>query len=171
MTLTRRRVLALTATTLASSAVLAQSYPSKPIRLVVNFAAGGTTDVIARALAKPLSTIRGQQVVVENRAGASGLIAAETVSRAAADGHTLMLGESGLFIAHMLQPRASLDPSKALIPVAGMFTSPLMVVGSMGFPAHHPQSRAASAKSVRTQTSFMILLALLRVFVLIPTGA
>jgi tripartite-type tricarboxylate transporter receptor subunit TctC len=117
------------------------------VRLLVGYSAGGGVDAMARLLAQGLTTAWGQQVVVENRAGASGLIAAEVVSRAAADGHTLMLGESGLFIAHMLQPRASLDPSRALIPVAGLFTSPLMVVGSMGFHAHHPQSLLAELKA------------------------
>ena len=125
----------------------AQTFPQRPVRLLVGYSAGGGVDAMARLLAQGLTTAWGQQVVVENRAGASGLIAAETVSRAAPDGHTLMLGESGLFIAHMLQPRASLDPSKALIPVAGLFTSPLMVVGSMGFPAHHPQSLLTELKA------------------------
>jgi tripartite-type tricarboxylate transporter receptor subunit TctC len=125
----------------------AQTFPQRPVRLLVGYSAGGGVDAMARLLAQGLSLAWGQQVVVENRAGASGLIAAEAVSRAAPDGHTLMLGESGLFIAHMLQPRASLDPSKALVPVAGLFTSPLMVVGSMDFAAHHPSSLLAEIKA------------------------
>lgn len=125
---------------LAAPWALGQTFPQKPVRLLVGYSAGGGVDAMARLLAQGLSGLWGQQVVVENRAGASGLIAAEAVSRSAADGHTLLLGESGLFIAHLLQPRASLDPTKAFVPVAGLFTSPLMVVGSMGFPAHHPSS-------------------------------
>ena len=125
----------------------AQTFPQRPVRLLVGYSAGGGVDAMARLLAQGLSMAWGQQVVVENRAGASGLIAAEAVSRAAPDGHTLMLGESGLFIAHMSQPRASLDPSKALVPVAGLFTSPLMVVGSMDFAAHHPPSLLAEIKA------------------------
>jgi tripartite-type tricarboxylate transporter receptor subunit TctC len=128
------------AATVAAPQTFAQSFPQKPVRILVGYSAGGGVDAMARLLAQGLSGVWGQQVVVDNRAGASGLIAAEAVSRSAADGHTLLLGESGLFIAHMLQPRASLDPAKAFVPVAGLFTSPLMVVGSMGFPAHHPQS-------------------------------
>ena len=125
---------------LAAPWALGQTFPQKPVRLLVGYSAGGGVDAMARLLAQGLTGLWGQQVVVENRAGASGLIAAEAVSRSAADGHTLLLGESGLFIAHLLQPRASLDPTKAFVPVAGLFTSPLMVVGSMGFPAHHPSS-------------------------------
>ncbi len=125
----------------------AQSFPQRPVRVLVGYSAGGGVDAMARLLAQGLSNVWGQQVVVDNRAGASGLIAAEAVSRAAADGHTLLLGESGLFIAHMLQPRTSLDPVKAFVPIAGLFTSPLMVVGSMTFPAHHPQSLLAELRS------------------------
>jgi tripartite-type tricarboxylate transporter receptor subunit TctC len=132
---------------LASPWALGQTFPQKPVRLLVGYSAGGGVDAMARLLAQGLSGFWGQQVVVENRAGASGLIAAEAVSRSIADGHTLLLGESGLFIAHLLQPRASLDPTKAFVPVAGLFTSPLMVVGSMGFPAHHPSSLLNEIKS------------------------
>ena len=135
------------AATIASPWGLAQTFPQRPVRLLVGYSAGGGVDAMARLLAQGLSNVWGQQVVVENRAGASGLIAAEAVSRSAADGHTLLLGESGLFIAHMLQPRSSLDPVKAFVPVAGLFTSPLMVVGSMGFPAHNPQTLLAELKA------------------------
>ena len=136
-----------TAAVMAAPWCMGQSFPQRPVRLLVGYSPGGGVDAMARLLAQGLTQVWGQQVVVENRAGASGLIAAEAVSRAAPDGHTLLLGESGLFIAHMLQPRAGLDPVKAFAPVAGLFTSPLMVVGSMGFPAHNPQTLLTELKS------------------------
>ena len=136
-----------TAAAIAAPWSQAQSFPQRPVRLLVGYSPGGGVDAMARLLAQGLAQTWGQQVVVENRAGASGLIAADAVSRAAADGHTLLLGESGLFIAHMLQPRSSLDPVKAFVPVAGLFTSPLMVIGSMGFPAHNPATLLAELKA------------------------
>lgn len=126
---------------------VAQTFPQRPVRVLVGYSPGGGVDAMARLLAQGLTQRWGQQVVVENRAGASGLIAAEAVSRAAADGHTLLLGESGLFIAHMLQPRSGFDPVKSLVPVAGLFTSPLLVVGSMGFAAHDPATLLAELKA------------------------
>ena len=112
--LNRRRLLA---AALASAAPLvhAQSeFPGKPIRLLVGYAAGGGVDTLARMLAARLPAVLGQQVVVENRPGATGMIAADAVARSAADGYTLLLGESGLMIAPHLQARAVVDPLKAL---------------------------------------------------------
>lgn len=148
MTLTRRHVLALTATTLASQSVLAQSFPSKPIRLVVNFAAGGTTDVIARALAKPLSAILGQQVVVENKTGALGAIGAAEVTRAAPDGHTILFTTQGsLTEIPVLSPQTPYDPLTALAPVTFIGESPLILFAHPSFPANDMKGFIEYAKS------------------------
>jgi len=133
----RSTLLLALAATLGGSA-WAQAWPSKPVRLVVGYSAGGGVDAMARLIAPRLSTLLGQQVVVDNRTGAAGLIAGDTVARAAPDGYTLMLGDSSLLIAQHLQPRMSFDPIKAFTPVAGVFTLPLVIVANNDVPAKTP---------------------------------
>src|ERR1043166_3166301 len=79
----------------AVSTALAQTFPSRTVKLVVPYAAGGTGDIVARVIADKLSTALGQSVVVENRAGATGAIGTQAVAAAAPDGHTLLLGQTG----------------------------------------------------------------------------
>ena len=76
---------------------MAQAYPSKPIKILVPFTAGGSSDIIARSIGVKLSEIVGQPVVVENRAGANGAIAAEMIAKAPADGYTILVGSIGVF--------------------------------------------------------------------------
>ncbi len=128
-------------------AVQAQPYPNKPIRLLVGYSAGGGVDAMARLLSPRLSALLGQQVVVENRAGATGAIAGDAVARAAPDGYTLLLGESGLLIAQHLQPQMPFDPIKSFAPVAGLFLSPLMIVANNNFPAKTPKELVQLLKS------------------------
>src|SRR6516225_5371116 len=88
------------------------AFPDRPIKVVVGFSAGGGTDVIARILAQKLSETMSQSVVVENRTGASGLIAAEAVAKAAPDGYTLMMGsQTTLAVAPTLYRKSGLDPA------------------------------------------------------------
>lgn len=109
--MTRRTLLIASLAALAvPSAATAQAWPTKPIRLLVGFAAGGGTDIVARALAPRMSELLGQQVVVENRAGAAGTIAADAVAKSAPDGHTLLMGHSNSnAIAPFVQPRIPYD--------------------------------------------------------------
>lgn len=147
-TLPRRAWLA--AAVLALAAPLAQAadaYPNKPIRLEVGYAAGGGVDAMARLLAQRLPAILGQQVIVENRSGASGMIAAEFVAKAPADGYTLLMGESGMLITSQLQPRPGFDPLKSLAPVAGAFVAPLMIIANNSFPANDPKQMIAVLKA------------------------
>ncbi len=138
--LRRRAMLAAASALLAAGAAQAQdAYPNRPIRLLVGYSAGGGVDAMARMLAPRLSTLLGQQVVVENRAGAAGLIAGDAVAKAAPDGYTLLLGESGLLIAQHLQPKMSFDPVKGFAPVAGVFKLPLAIVVNNSFPARTPK--------------------------------
>ena len=134
----RRSALVLALTATLTTGAWAQAWPSKPVRLLVGYSAGGGVDAMARLIAPRMSTLLGQQVVVDNRTGAAGLIAGDAVARAAPDGYTLMLGDSSLLIAQHLQPRMSFDPVKAFTPVAGVFTLPLVIVANNDVPAKTP---------------------------------
>ncbi len=141
----RRRGLLGAACALAASRVFAQ--PGHPVRLLVGYAAGGGVDAMARLLSVRLPTALGQQVIVDNRAGASGMIAADTVARAAADGSTLLMGESGMLITAQLQPRAGFDPLRSFAPVAGTFIVPLMVIANNDVPARDARELVALLKA------------------------
>ena len=122
------------AATLAAAAVpaaQAQAWPSRPIRLIVGFAPGGGTDIVARALAPRISELLGQQVTVENRPGASGVIGADLVAKAPADGYTLVMGQtSNLAINPFLHAKMPYDPVKDLAPIALVASAPLVLVAA-----------------------------------------
>ncbi len=119
--LSRRSILAASAVAMAcvSTGAWAQpGWPSKPVKIVVPFAAGGTTDILARAMAPELSKAFGQQFIVDNRAGAGGNVGAEIVARAPADGYTLLMGTVGTHgINRALYPKLPYDPIKDFAPV------------------------------------------------------
>jgi tripartite-type tricarboxylate transporter receptor subunit TctC len=103
----------------AGGAQAADAYPSQPIKMLVGFAAGGANDILARVIAKELQQGMGQTVVVENRPGAGGLIAADAVAKAPATGYTLLLGSTGSqTIAPALSTKIGFDPRKGLAPVS-----------------------------------------------------
>jgi tripartite-type tricarboxylate transporter receptor subunit TctC len=107
----------------------AQTYPSRPVQLVVGYAQGGTGDFIARVLAEKLTTVLGQPVDVENRPGTSGTAAAQSVACAAPDGYTLLVGQPGeISISPMLMKDLGYDPARDLQPVALAALSPLALV-------------------------------------------
>jgi len=107
----------------------AQAYPSRPVQLVVGYAQGGTGDFIARVIAEKLTAALGQPVTVENRPGASGTSAAQSVARAAPDGYTLLVGQPGeISITLMLMKSIGYDPARDLQPVALAALSPLALV-------------------------------------------
>ncbi len=116
------RTLALAALLLVSSAALAQSapgYPSKPIRMIVPFTAGGPTDILARAIGQKLTEALGPQVIVDNRPGANGNIGAELVVRSPPDGYTLLLATAGILTVNpSLQARSPFDVTRDLAPIA-----------------------------------------------------
>jgi tripartite-type tricarboxylate transporter receptor subunit TctC len=114
-------------------AVHAEWQPTRPIRIVVPFAPGGQPDVVARALAEPLSKALGQPVIVENRPGAGGNIAADAVAKSAPDGHTLLMGTNGpLAVSPALYRDLPYDPLKDLAPVTLVGTSPNLIAVNPG---------------------------------------
>jgi tripartite-type tricarboxylate transporter receptor subunit TctC len=123
-------------------------YPDRPVKIFVGFAAGGGTDVAARILAQKLTEALGQSVVVENRPGASGMIAAETVAKSAADGYTLMMGsQTTLAVAPALYRKFSIDAARDFAGVAVAGVSPLVLVVHPSVPVQSVKDLIALAKS------------------------
>lgn len=115
--------------TLSSAAALAQTYPAKPIKLVVPFPPGGTTDILARAVGGELTKAWGQQVIIDNRPGAGGNIGSEIVARSAPDGYTLLMGTVGTHaINQSLYSKLPYDPIKDFAPVTLVASVPNVLV-------------------------------------------
>jgi len=125
----------------------AQGYPSKPIRMMVGFAPGGTNDILARVIAQRLSDALGQPVVVDNRPGATGVIASEMVARAAPDGHTLLLGSTGSQTIVPALQKLPYDPVKDLLPVSLVGVAGLVLVVNPNVPANSVRELVALARS------------------------
>jgi tripartite-type tricarboxylate transporter receptor subunit TctC len=141
-TLSRRRALhaiAATGASLAAPAAFAQAQPAwpaaKPIRMLVNFPAGGSPDTVARAVATPLAAALGQSVVVENRAGAGGIVGADAAAKSAPDGYTILLSSgSAKAIVPLITPRMPYDPARDLIPLAAGARLELFLVTRSDLP-------------------------------------
>jgi tripartite-type tricarboxylate transporter receptor subunit TctC len=133
----------------------AQTFPVKPIRVVVPFAAGSATDTMARAYGQEMSKLLGQTVVVDNKPGASGMIGAETVARAAPDGYTLLLGTNSTNAANAsLFKKLPYDQEKDFAPVAFLGAVPLIVAVNNDFPAKTLRELIAYAKANPGKISF-----------------
>ena len=125
----------------------AADFPSKPVRLVIGFAPGGGTDVTARALSNKLTPAFGQQVIVDNRPGYSGTIAADIVSKATPDGHTVLLGTIALVINPFLTKKMPFDTFKDLVPVTQAVDSTNILIVHPSVPAKSVKELIALAKS------------------------
>jgi tripartite-type tricarboxylate transporter receptor subunit TctC len=143
----RRRWLLAAAFVLCAAGASAQDYPSRPITLIVPYAAGGGNDVMARVVAEKMSRSLGQQIVIENKGGAGGSIATRQIAKAAPDGYTLGLGGTGTHaINPTLYPNVGYDPRKDFAPVGLIATSALIVLVNNAVPAKTIPELIALAK-------------------------
>lgn len=138
----------------APGAMAQEAYPSKPIRVIVPFAAGGPADVVAREMAQSLGKELGQTLVVENQGGGAGVPALGTVSRAPADGYTLLFAASGNVVIQPLLTKNRVDVLQQLSPVAMVTTSPHVLVVSSKLPVHTVKEFVAYAKAHPGQVNF-----------------
>ena len=134
MSPTLRRVAALLSGLLLASAVSAQTYPSKPVRLIVPFAPGGFTDVVARILGQRLSVSMGQQFIIENKAGAGSTIGTDFVAKAAPDGYTLVMISTTHVISPWIYKSMPYDPIKGFVPVTKLVDSPYVLLVNPKLP-------------------------------------
>ncbi|WP_028603267.1 Bug family tripartite tricarboxylate transporter substrate binding protein [Ottowia thiooxydans] len=146
--LNRRAFAALAASALSSPALLAQpKWPVKPPKLVVGFAAGGGSDFVARALAQEIGGPLGQSLIIENRPGAGGIIAAQQAASAEPDGYTLLLGSAATFVINpVLMPNLPYDPQKDFVPVGGVARFAYLLLGRPGLETKTVQELIAFAR-------------------------
>jgi tripartite-type tricarboxylate transporter receptor subunit TctC len=143
-----------TALALTSPAAPAQPYPSRQITLVIPFAAGGSNDIIARAIGKQLSDAWGQPVIAENRPGAGSVIGASTVASAPPDGYTLLLVSTTFTINAAIKKSMPFDTLKDFTPVAFVARSPLLFVASKNLPVKSARDVLALARSKPGQITY-----------------
>ena len=121
----------------------AQSFPERPLRIIVPFAAGGATDVTARVLAEAMAAQLPQPVVVENRAGGGGIVGSEVVARATPDGHTLLVNNNSLATLRFFTPNAPIDPARALAAVSLIVDAPMAMLVANNVPVQTGQEFVA----------------------------
>lgn len=149
----RRRLTAALALGLSVSALApwtaqaAEAWPVRPVRMIVPFAPGGPTDLVARITAQRLSELWGQSVLVDNRAGASGNLGVEIASRAAPDGYTLLVTSSSYLVNPALYAKLRWDPFRSFIPVTNIATSPNLIVAHPSVPARNVRELVALVKA------------------------
>ena len=136
-------------------AAAAQNYPAKPVKIVVGFAAGGPTDVIARIVAQDLTSSLGQSFVVENRPGANAIIATEAVAHSPPDGYTLLFSSLSLLVNAILpETKARYDPFKDFAPVCNAAVLPMVIVTSPATPANSMPELVALARAKPGEVSY-----------------
>jgi tripartite-type tricarboxylate transporter receptor subunit TctC len=140
---------------LSTAQTAAQNYPQKPIRMIVPFTPGGSTDILARSIGQELSKAWGQSVIIENIAGAGGSIGADKAAKSPADGYTLLMGHIGtLAVNPSLYPKLPYNPIKDFAPVAWVARVPNVLVVNPNVPAKSVQELVALAKSKPGQLSY-----------------
>lgn len=151
----RRALLCALATLLLSGETVAQNYPARPIRMIVPFPAGGSIDIVSRSIAQRWSAHLGQQLVIDNRAGAGGTIGTKLVADAQPDGHTILYGNAGpLSIGLHVHAKPGYDLFKDLAPVSQVTSAPFMIFASARLPVTTPQELIAYAKERPGQLNY-----------------
>jgi tripartite-type tricarboxylate transporter receptor subunit TctC len=139
---------------MAATSAAAQNYPTRPVTIIVPFAAGGPTDIVARVVGEYFSKALGQQFIVENIAGAGGTTGITRGSQARADGHTIMMGHMGTHgAAPALYPNLKYDPTKDFEPIGLVAGTPILIVARKDFPAADLKEFIAKAKDTSTRIS------------------
>src|SRR3954469_15151561 len=138
----------------ASTAYAQQTYPNRPLRMIVPWPPGQATDLVGRVMAQKLSEVLGQQVVVDNRAGAGGMIGTDVVAKATPDGYTLLAASSGPVTINPLLQKVPFDPVRDLAPVANVAMSPYILVSGVKFPAANAREFVAVVKANPGKYSF-----------------
>ena len=138
----------------AATSAAAQSYPTRPVTVIVPFAAGGPTDIITRIVGEYFSRTLGQQFIVENVAGAGGTTGIARGAQAKADGHTIMMGHMGTHgAAPALYPNLKYDPTKDFAPIGLAASTPILIVARKDFPAADLKEFVIKAKDTSTRIS------------------
>jgi tripartite-type tricarboxylate transporter receptor subunit TctC len=138
-----------------ATAATAQTYPNKPIHLIIPFTPGGSTDILGRVIGQSLTEAWGQSVIIENKAGAGGSIGAEAAAHSPADGYTLFMGHVGtLAVNPALYPKLAYDPVKDFAPITLIAMVPNVLVVHPGVPAKSVQELIALAKSKPGQLNY-----------------
>jgi tripartite-type tricarboxylate transporter receptor subunit TctC len=132
---------------LAPALALAQAWPSKPVRMIVPFAAGGATDVVARLLAQKLTEMWGQSVIVENKVGAGGNIGGDAVAKAAPDGYTLLMASGAIVTNPHMYKNMPFDTAKDLVAITNVASGPQVIAVTPDFPARDLKELIAYAKA------------------------
>jgi len=146
--------LALAALMLALPLAQAQQYPSKPVRVLVGYAAGSSTDIVGRVMADRLGAYWKQTVIVENRGGAAGNLAADAVAKAQGDGYTLLFAQNGLAISAAALPNLPYSAERDLAPLAPVAATPHILIVGPDFPAKNVQELIARAKAEPGKLTF-----------------
>jgi tripartite-type tricarboxylate transporter receptor subunit TctC len=132
----------------------AQGYPNKPVKILVGYAAGSSTDIAGRLMGQALSDMWKQPVVVENRGGAAGNLAADAVAKSAGDGYTLLFAQNGLAISTASNPKLPFNGEKDLIPVAAVAATPHILIVPNSSPAKSVQDLIDMAKKSKAALNF-----------------
>src|SRR5688572_22829127 len=149
------RITALCALLLLASSAFAADYPNKPIRWVLGFAPGGAPDVLGRVVAQQLTTQIGQPVVLDNRAGANGIVGADIVAHAAPDGYTMLVTSASFAVNPSVHKKLPFDPVKSFAPVTNLCASPgMLILVNASYPAQSMQQLLEIAKKPGARISY-----------------